>query len=321
LVEKENMSRIHDALKKAEEERAKHPVAPFEPESDDLTGSESALETGFPSAGGDAAVSGRAALGDGLEPLTIGALNGESRKYTWKPNPKTMLFFGQEAYAPGTEEFRTLRTRLYGMRDMQAVRTVLITSASPDAGKSFVSSNLAQIFVQQPKCRALLIDGDLRWSRLHLYLGAPATPGLSEYLRGEADEISVVQRGPLENLYFIPGGKHPTDPAELIANGRLNQLISRLAPLFDWVILDSPPAMAVSDARVMAGVCDGVLLVVGAGSEPFDVVQKASTQFKDRRLLGVVLNRAEPRSTYSYKYYGYYYGSEKDKRKKRKGKR
>ena len=79
--------------------------------------------------------------------------------------------------------------------------------------------------------------------------------------------------------------------------------------------------MAVSDPRVMAGFTDGVLIVVGAGMEPFDVVQRTAGQFKNRRVLGVVLNRAEPRNTYSYKYYGYYYGPEKDKRKKRKEKR
>ncbi len=300
------MSRIHDALKKAEEQRAKQALTSLEREAPEAVVHEVPLEASFPPVVEESALPVRGEVEDGLAPMTVGALNTEVRKYSWNPDPKTMLFFGQESYAPGTEEFRTLRTRLYGMRDMAPLRTVLITSASPGAGKSFISANLAQILVQQPHCRTLLIDGDLRWSRLHLYLGAPGTPGLSEYLRGEASELTVVQRGPHENLYFIPGGKHPADPAELIANGRLNQLLKRLGPLFDWVIVDTPPALAVSDARVMAGYTDGVLMVVGAGSEPFDAVQRSSTQFKDRRLLGVVLNRAEPRNTYSYKYYGYY---------------
>ncbi|MGE5326499.1 MAG: CpsD/CapB family tyrosine-protein kinase, partial [Deltaproteobacteria bacterium] len=280
------MSRIHDALKRAEEERAKRTLSSLDPLIPEPGSRPATLEGGFSSVGDDLEVSTGGAVEDGLEPLTVANLSAETHKYNWKPNPVTMLFFGQEAYAPGTEEFRTLRTRLYGMRDMQPLRTVLITSASPGAGKSFVSANLAQIFVRQPNCRALLIDGDLRWSRLHLYLGAPSAPGLSEYLRGEANELAIIQRGPMENLFFIPGGKHPTDPAELIANGRLNRLIQRVAPLFDWVILDSPPAMAVSDPRVMAGFTDGVLMVVGAGTEPFDLVQKTSAQFKDRRLLG-----------------------------------
>jgi capsular exopolysaccharide synthesis family protein len=230
-----------------------------------------------------------------------------------------MLFFGPEVYAPGTEEFRTLRSRLYGFRLLEPLRTILITSTAPGEGKSFMAANLAQILVQQPGRRALLIDADLRWSRLHLSLGTPVSPGLSEYLNGEVNELSILLRGPLENLFFIAGGKHPSNPAELIANGRLKELLRRLASFFDWVIIDSPPAMAVSDARVMAEMCDGILLVVEAGRSPFDVVQKARQQFNSRRLLGVVLNRAEPRATYSYKYYGYYPGAAKEQKTKSKG--
>lgn len=165
-----------------------------------------------------------------------------------------------------------------------------------------------RILVQQPGKRVLLVDGDLRWPRLHLCLGTPSTPGLTEYLSGEVNELAVLQRGQLDNLFLIAGGRHATSPSEIIANGRLKELIRRLSPLFDWVILDSPPAMAVSDPRVMAEVCDGVLLVVGAGMQPFDALQKTRLQFSNKRLLGVVLNRAEPRASYSYKYYGYYGG-------------
>jgi Mrp family chromosome partitioning ATPase len=127
-----------------------------------------------------------------------------------------------------------------------------------------------------------------------------------------------MQRGPLENLFFIPGGKHAANPAELIANGRLKTLLQRVSPLFDWVVIDSPPVVAVSDPRVMGGLCDGILLVVGAGREPYDMVQKARQQFSDEHLLGVVLNRAEPRTSYSYKYYGYYHGPANDRNRKGK---
>jgi protein-tyrosine kinase len=307
------MSRIHDALKKAEQERARQSLTSLEAQSAGFAEiGRRAGEAVFPSPA-------EVEFGNGFEPLTVEALNSGVRRSKWNPDPKTMLFFGRESYAPGTEEFRTLRTRLYGMRDLQPLRSVLVTSAAPGEGKTFIAANLAQIFVQQPKCRSLLIDGDLRWSRAHLSLGTSATPGLSDYLMGEANELAIVQRGPLDNLFFIPGGKHASNPSELIANGQLSQLLKRLAPLFDWVILDSPPAMAASDARQMAGACDGVLMVVAAGMGSHVGAQKTCEQFKDRRLLGVVLNRAEARLTYSYKYYGYYYGP--DKHKKRKGRR
>jgi protein-tyrosine kinase len=307
------MSRIHDALKRAEEERAERLLPPLDPQTTGVSEIAPPTQEGvLPSAAEDAAPLLSPEFDDGADQLTVEVLGTQVRRFKWNPNPKTMLFFGQEAYGPGTEEFRTLRSRLYGMRDLQTLRTLLITSASPQEGKSFIAANLAQIFVQQPNRRVLLIDGDLRWSRLHLSLGAPATPGLSDYLQGEANELSILQRGPLDNLFFIAGGKHPANPAELITGGRLKNLLQRLSPLFDWVIVDSPPAMAVSDPRVMADLCDGVLLVVAAGMQPYDIVQRTRQQFNDKRLLGVVLNRAEPRMSYSYKYYGYYQGPAKD---------
>jgi protein-tyrosine kinase len=314
------MSRIHDALKKAEEERASRPVEPRNPRSAELTAVAGPTQEDFLAPrveDADPLVTLEAE--GGAEQLTVEMLKSKVRITKWNPNLKTMLFFGPESYALGTEEFRTLRSRLYGFRDMQPLRTILITSASPGDGKSFIAANLAQIFVQQPGRRVLLIDADLRWSRLHLSLGTPTTSGLTEYLEGEADEVAVMQRGPLENLYFIAGGRHAANPSELIANGRLKNLLHKVSPLFDWVIVDSPPAMAVSDPRVMSDMCDGVLLVVAADQGPYEIIQKASQQFKGKRMLGVVLNRAEARNSYSYKYYGYYQGDGKKSRRKGKG--
>ena len=314
------MSRIHEALKKAEEERASRPLTPPAPKTAELSASGTATQEGvLANAAEDASTSATAGSDDGADQLTLEVIRTQVRRFKWNPNPKTMLFFGQEAYAPGTEEFRTLRTRLYEMRDFQPLRTLLIASASPREGKSFIAANLAQIFVKQPDRRVLLIDADLRWSRLHLSLGTFSTPGLSDYLRGEANELSIMQRGPLDNLFFIAGGKDASDPAELIASGRLKDLLLRLAPLFDWVIIDSPPAMAVSDPRMMADMCDGVLLVVAAGMGSYELVQKARQQFDAKRMLGVVLNRADPRMSYSNKYYGYYHGPAKDGNGKGKG--
>ncbi len=316
------MSRIHEALKKAEEEKANRAHSGPEVKAAEVAELPATTAEGMvPIVDEEPPAPGAVEAGS-PDQLTLEELKSQVRKLHWNPNTKTMLFFGQGAYLPGTEEFRTLRSRLHGVRAMQPLRTILISSSSPREGKSFIAANLAQILVLQPDQRALLIDADLRWSRLHLSLGAPATPGLSDYLGGGINELSIIQRGPLENLYFIPGGTHPANPSELIANGRLKDLLGRLAPLFDWVIIDTPPAMAVSDARVMAELCDGVLLVVSAGMEPFDAVQRTKQQFENKHLLGVVLNRAEPRTSYSYKYYGYYRGPEKDAPKdgNRKGK-
>ncbi|HLY60736.1 MAG TPA: CpsD/CapB family tyrosine-protein kinase [Terriglobia bacterium] len=313
------MSRIHDALRKAEEERASQPLDSRDTRPVDLplngpSTQEDVLSPVLEDA--DPLVTLEAEKGG--DQLTVEILKSKVRKSKWNPNPKTMLFFGEESYALGTEEFRTLRSKLYGLRDMQPLKSILITSASPGDGKSFIAANLAQIFVQQPGRRVLLIDGDLRWSRLHLSLGTPTIPGLTEYLEGEVDELAAMQRGPLGNLFFIAGGRHAENPSELIANGRMNHLLRVASPLFDWIILDSPPAMAVSDPRVMSDMCDGVLLVVAADKGPYEIIQKTTQQFKGKRMLGVVLNRAEARNSYSYKYYGYYQGGDQKGRKKKR---
>jgi len=148
----------------------------------------------------------------------------------------------------------------------------------------------------------LLIDGDLRASRLHLTLGAPVKPGLADYLRGEADEFEIVQTGKQPNLSLIAGGTEVANPSELLHSNAMRTLLDRLTPLFDWVILDSPPAIAVHDASMLADICDGVLLVVRAGKTDFELAQKAMREFGEERLLGVVLNRAEENDGYPYRY-------------------
>ena len=150
-----------------------------------------------------------------------------------------------------------------------------------------------------------MIDGDLRASRLHLPLGAPSTPGLSDYLRCEADVYQIMQRGTDANLFLIPGGTLVSNPSELLHSKAMETLLERLTPLFDWVIIDSPPAIAVHDASILADMCDGVLFVVRSGVTDFEIAQKAVSEFPDKSLLGVILNRVERGESYADYYYGY----------------
>ena len=104
---------------------------------------------------------------------------------------------------------------------------------------------------------------------------------------------------------MIPGGADAPNPSELIGNGRFELLLDRVAPVFDWIIIDSPPAIPVSDAKLLAGFCDGVLMLVNAGTTPFDLAQKACAEFSQNQLLGVILNRVEPGQNYnSYYHHG-----------------
>jgi capsular exopolysaccharide synthesis family protein len=151
----------------------------------------------------------------------------------------------------------------------------------------------------------LLIDADLRVSRLHQALGAPGTPGLTEYLRGEVDEFAVIQKGGDDDLCLIPGGAEVTNPSELLLGDRMKKFLDLVTPVFDWVILDSPPALAVHDASSLADLCDGVLFVVKAGKTNHEVAEKASSEFLKKNLLGVVLNGVDKHSCYGDYYSGY----------------
>lgn len=194
------MSRIHEALKKAEQERAGNPA--------------------------DAAVTPAPAMpvvptSPEKRAFTLERILESCAPQPWKPNDKLMPLFDGTAHAVGTEELRTLRSRLYQVRDTRALRTVLITSALPAEGKTFLTCGLAMIIIRQHERRALVIDADLRNPQVHTTLGTSSTPGLSDYLMGQADELQILQRGPRDNLFLIPGGTVVSNPAELLSNGRM----------------------------------------------------------------------------------------------------
>jgi len=300
------MSRIHEALKKAEQERAATQGSSLPtsfatmPVAEPPVFDEKPAVTLLPAATANSGMSAFAS------PFSIDTLLARCAQREWKPEAATMLFMNGDDSARGTEEFRTLRSRLYHLREKMPLKKILVTSALPREGKSFTSSNLAQVVVRQHGRRALLIDADLRAPRLHQMLGTTSDPGLSDYLTGKSDEFSIMQRGPLENLFFIPSGTGAADPAELVGNGRLKLLLQRVEPLFDWIIIDSPPAVPVSDASVLAKACDGVLMVVRSNSTPVDLARRARQEFPDEMLIGAVLNGT---SEDALPYARYYYDS------------
>ena len=301
------MSRIHEALKRAEQERAvllqvDAAASPAESAKAETSGEEShsvavaAANIQLPSTV--------------IAPLPSGYLQFEDIKAhcahpRWRPDPKENVFTNSDSNTYGAEQFRTLRSRLYQLRGNQPLQTILITSSLPNEGKTFLSNNLAQAFVRQPDCHVLLIDADLRRPRLHVPMGAPAAPGLTDYLRGDAEEMAVIQCGQEGNLCFISGGKEVADPSELLSNGRLKKLLDRVKPAFDWILVDSPPCLPVADATGLADFCEGVLLVVRAGSTPAEVAQRSCQQMQSKNILGVVMNAVEKRHSYS-SYYGHY---------------
>jgi capsular exopolysaccharide synthesis family protein len=308
------MSRIHEALKRAEQERAANtsvathiltaPLAPSSPSQViDETG------TGIGRAATHTAPERAAAPSAGY--LRFEDLRKRCAHPEWHLDPNVNVFVNPALSAQAAEQFRTLRSRLYQMRGAQPLRTLLVTSSLPAEGKTFVTNNLAQAIVRQPDRRVLIIDADLRCSRLHVPLGAPLSPGLTEYLRGQADEATVLQHGLEGNLCFIPGGTEAANPSELLSNGRLKVLLDRLAPVFDWIIMDSAPLLPVADSSFLADLVDGVLLVVRAGTTPSETAQRACQELQGRNIVGVVLNSVNPEEAYGGYYssaYGYGYG-------------
>jgi len=315
------MSRIHEALKKAELERSSEaptetPIAPSYPQAS----SASPLETPVPSfkpfvpkperSGESATAVGvltetkdmPPAPGEGI--FQLSDILERCAHPQWNLEPNRSVFLDPGLTADGAEQFRTLRSRLYQLRSDQSLQTLLITSALPGEGKTFVTSNLGQAIVRQHERRALIIDGDLRRSNMHTLLGAPSSPGLSDYLKGDADLLSVIQQGLLGNMCFIPGGNAVANPTELLANGRLKILLERVARAFDWILIDSPPYLPVADANILADSCDGVLLVVKARSTPSEVVGKAGRELHGRNVLGVIMNGVEEAALGYRSHYG-----------------
>jgi len=225
-----------------------------------------------------------------LFPLTHETIVKNCTARSWAPDSSVLLSFRSDAPVRGAEEFRALRSRLYQAREKAPFKSILVASAVAGEGRSFVAANLARVLALQPGCQVLLIDGDLRASRLHSIFGTSASPGLSEYLSSQVEELDVIQRGSSDSLFLIPCGRTASGQTELIANARFKVLLDRVGPAFDWVVVDSTAAIPVSDASLMAGWCDGVLMVVRSNSTPYDVVLKACRRFREESLVGVLLN-------------------------------
>jgi protein-tyrosine kinase len=288
------MSRIYDALQRADVER------------------KSAQGTDATRFSETSAVPGADAL-----PSIKAEVNTENiALHSWKPSADFLPTLGDRGES--IEQFRGLRSKLYQFRDQAKLKTILISSGLPAEGKTFVAANLAISLARNRNNRILLIDGDLRSPSLHAILGASDIPGLTEYLAGSAEPVDIMQRNQdsslveaglarsISNLTFIPAGAGGDNSSELVANHRIDELIAILAPNFDWILIDSPPVLAVADAIDLARSADAVLLVARGATTPYDVAQRAQAAFSNSRILGFVLNAVKdvpPNSSYSY-YYG-----------------
>jgi capsular exopolysaccharide synthesis family protein len=199
------------------------------------------------------------------------------------------------------EQFRTLRARLDALAAERPVRTIAVTSAMPDEGKTTAALNLALVSSMNLGRRVLLVDCDLRRPKVHIALGLRPECGLAEVLTGDGTADRAVMKLDGTNLCVLPVRATPSNPSELLASERMRTLVEELARSYDQVIFDTPPTLALPDAKTVSELTDGLVFVVRASQTMRDDVAAALDVLDRRRVLGVVLNGVETET----KRYGY----------------
>ncbi len=221
--------------------------------------------------------------------------------------------YPKSAFAEFCRNIRTT-VNFTAREDGAAPRRLLITSAGPREGKTTSSINLAITFASTGR-RVCLVDADLRRPSLHHAFGLDNERGFSSLIDGDAAVADVAQPTPQDGLFIVPSGPRPGNPAELLGSVACRQVLDQLNEAFDLVIIDSPPVVAVTDAVVLSGDVDGVIMVIKSFKVAKDLVLQAKRQLVDvdARLIGVILNDFDiQRKSYGYYYYYTYYGSDRE---------
>ncbi|HXE79334.1 MAG TPA: polysaccharide biosynthesis tyrosine autokinase [Vicinamibacterales bacterium] len=219
------------------------------------------------------------------------------------------MLLHEGAPAAFAEAIRSLRTNVLFSSAEEGTRTIVVTSAGPGEGKSLVSGNLA-VSLAQAGQRVLHIDADMRRPRVHEIFETTQEPGLSNLLVGDCKPSEAVRKTSVQNLWILPAGMIPPNPAELLGSKRCQEYFGRLGEHFDWIVIDSPPIMAVADAAILANSATGVVFVVGSDQTSRHSAKAAVEQLESvgAHIIGAVLNRADVhRNPY---YYSAYYRKE-----------
>jgi capsular exopolysaccharide synthesis family protein len=227
---------------------------------------------------------------------------------TGGPSPELIVF--HEPWSVVTEAFRSLRTSVLFSTPDAPPKVILVTSAGMGEGKTVISTNLAATLAESGS-RVLLIDGDMRHPSCHPTLGVDNERGLSSFLTGQLSLDEVMHGFDQPRLWFVAAGPTPPNPAELLGSARMREAIAALREQFDFVIVDSPPVIPVTDGVVLSRDADGVVLVVKGQDTPREMVRRArdSLQLASAHILGVVINNVDFGwgDFFHYdQYYGYY---------------
>jgi polysaccharide biosynthesis transport protein len=210
------------------------------------------------------------------------------------------------------DAYRVLRTNLLYTWPGNEGRVVVVSSANPGEGKTTTTANLASALALNG-AKVLIIDGDLRRPTIHKHLNIPKSPGLSDLIVGRAQASGVIQTSRYRGLHIIPCGYVAPNPAELLGSGAMTEIVAALKKLYDWVLIDSPPILAMADTPILCRVADGLIIVVAAEATSRPALQRAVDQVASvgGKVIGAVLNKVDlQRNSYYYShYYGEYYRS------------
>ncbi|OGX46955.1 MAG: hypothetical protein A3G88_01635 [Omnitrophica WOR_2 bacterium RIFCSPLOWO2_12_FULL_63_16] len=221
-----------------------------------------------------------------------------------------------DAQSPISEQYRILRTNLQSMRMSSGSPVIVVTSAVHAEGKSVTAINLALTLARQEKLRVVLVDGDLRKSAVHRWLGlGERAEGLSTALARGGELNGSLVRLQHPPLAVLPAGPHPEDPAELLGSSSMKRVLAALKRQFDLIVIDAPPTMLVTDPAILASQADGTLLVVRAGKTQRKTVARAHALLTQMhaKVVGCVLTHVEYYLPGYYQhYYAYRYGEKKE---------
>ncbi|MBY0507868.1 MAG: CpsD/CapB family tyrosine-protein kinase [Bryobacteraceae bacterium] len=284
------MSRVHDALRRAEQAGSFNPTALAPP---DGTRRSVMMDTTL----------------SAEQTSMLAGLLEKVQEVPFNPAPEAHLIDAARPHEAPTEEFRTLRTRLNHMQSLQPIHSIVVTSPSPAEGKSLAAVNLALAQSHLAGNNTLLCDFDFRRPIVHHLFQVDRTPGITDYLMGKATLEEVIKRVAGTNLYIMPAGEAVINPLELLNLREVKQLLDMLPKLFSWVVLDSPPLLFAADANLLSTMSDGTVLVVRLGHTTIDSVTRAMQSLCENNMLGIIANgarRGELYSKYTY-YHSYYY--------------
>ncbi len=226
----------------------------------------------------------------------------QSLSATISPNSRLVSLTDKES-APA-EAFRLLGVRLRDLRQTRPLKKVLITSSTPQEGKSTMAANLACALSHNSGERVLLVEGDLRKPSLAQMFELGHAPGICEWLQGANDLRASVYHLKEADLWILPAGRGPADPLRLLQSARLPLLMDELSKTFDWIIVDSPPILPLADTSVWTRMIDGILFVTRRGITEKKQLVAGVNALDSRKLIGALLNCSK-----STVYSNYYYKS------------